>query len=417
MFKAFRYRLKPTEVQAESLRQVGGGCRWLWNHCLYLNKQEYEANKKFIFKNAMVASIPTLKKQYPWLGDLPSQALQQRVWDLDTAMKRCFRSGFGFPHFKRKDDQNDTFRVSQTNGHIKMTRDQIKIPKIGWIKWKRHRPIEGKLMSITVKQEGEHWYVVCLCRTGESPVLTDCAEEDIVGIDVGLKTFAVTSDGEVFEAGKPNLRRLKKAQRKLSRIDFLNKKNGIKKSNRRKVAKKKLVKLHAHIRKQRYDFHHKSSAAIAKQYTFAGMEDLNIKGMMKNHCLADKIGQQGWHSYRSMCEYKLTNKGGKVLLVDRFYPSSKTCSSCGHKQKMPLNVRVFECESCGVVLDRDLNAGINLKLWAIREINRAGIVRIYARGDTSDGQADMYACSYVSLNRENVEDTQVFDAHGSSARG
>ena len=417
MHKAFRYRLKPTELQETSLRQVGGGCRWLWNHCLYLNKQEYEISKKFIFKNAMVASIPALKKLNPWMADLPSQALQQRVWDLDTAMKRCFRSGFGFPHFKRKDDENDTFRVSQTNGHIKITRDAIKIPKIGWIKWKRHRPIEGQLMSITVKQEGDHWYVVCLCRTGDAPELDMCAEEDIVGIDVGLKTFAVTSDGEVFEAGKPDVRRLKKAQRKLSRIDHLNKKNGIKKSNRRKVAKKKLAKLHLQIRNQRLDFHHKASRQIANSYLFAGMEDLNIKGMMKNHCLADSIGKQGWHSYRSLCEYKLANKGGKVLLVDRFFPSSKTCSSCRHKQNMPLDKRIFDCESCGQVMDRDLNAGINLKLWAIREINRAGTVRIYARGDTSDGQAYMCACSYVSLNRENVEDTQVFDAHGSSARG
>jgi putative transposase len=414
MHKAFRYRLKPTELQEESLRQIGGGCRWLWNTMLAKNKAQYEANKTFVFKHEMIVSLPALKKLNSWMSDLPSQTLQQRCFDLDAAIQRCFRSGCGFPHFKRKDDASDTFRIPQTNGHIKITKDAIKIPKVGWIKWKRHRPIEGKLLSITVKQEGEHWYVVCLCRTGEAPELIDCAEEDIVGIDVGLKTFAITSDGEVFEAGKPNLRRLKKAQRKLSRIDSLNKKNGIKKSNRRKVAKKKLAKIHAHIRNQRSDFHHKASRQIANAYTFAGMEDLNIKGMVKNHCLADAISKQGWRSYRSMCEYKLARKGGKVLLVDRFFPSSKTCSSCGHKQNMPLNVRIFECESCGVVLDRDLNAGINLKLWAIREINRAGTVRIYARGDTSDGQADIYACSHVSLNREKFECDLAFETATSS---
>jgi hypothetical protein len=163
MHKAFQYRLKPNADQVENLRQIGGGCRWLWNTMLAKNKGRYQTDKKFVFKHEMIVSLPNLKKEHSWLGDLPSQSLQQKCWDLDTAMKRCFKSGFGFPHFKQKDDENDSFRIPQTNGHIKVRRSAIKIPKIGWIKWKRHRPIEGRLLSITVKQEGEHWYVSCLC--------------------------------------------------------------------------------------------------------------------------------------------------------------------------------------------------------------------------------------------------------------
>jgi putative transposase len=416
MHKAFKYRLKPTEKQVADLKQIGGGCRWLWNTMLAANQAKYADEKKFIFKHEMIVSLPQLKKDHPWLADLPSQSLQQRCWDLDTAMKRCFKSGFGFPRFKRKEDENDTFRIPQTNGHIQLSKNAIKLPKLGWIKWKQHRPTEGRLMSITVKQEGVHWYVVCLCELPDIEPITDTTEEDICGIDVGLKTFAVTSDGEMFDAFKLSLKRLKSAQRKLSRIDLLNKKNQIKKSNRRKKQKQKLRKLHAHVKNQRYDFHHKTSRQIANAYSFVGMEDLNIKGMMKNHCLADAIAKQGWSQFRSMIEYKLASKGGKLLLVDRFYPSSKTCSNCGHKQDMPLDKRVYECGSCGMVMDRDANAAMNLKKLAVNEINRAGTVRIYARGDSSNGQLGMSGCSYESMNREKIQVNDL-EAHASLGRG
>jgi transposase len=147
------------------------------------------------------------------------------------------------------------------------------------------------------------------------------------------------------------------------------------------------------------------------------MEDLNIKGMMKNHCLAGAIAKAGWNQFRGMVAYKLAARGGKVLLVDRFHPSTKCCSSCGHKQNMPLDQRIFECEACGFVMDRDANAAINLKLWAIREINRAGTARIYARGDTSIGDMaiDMSRC--VSLKREKFRDNLVLEAPASLGRG
>lgn len=383
---------------------------------LELNKARYEAEHKFVFKNDMVASLPALKKQHPWLSDLPSQALQQRCWDLDTAMKRCFKAGFGFPRFKRKDDETDTFRLSQTNEHIKITRDAIKIPKLGWIKWKRHRPIKGRLISITVKQEGEHWFVICLCDMGEVAAQISVCEDDITGIDLGLSHFAVTSDGEIFDVAKPDLKRIKKAQRKFSRIDVQNKKHQINRSKRRCKQKRILARLHAKIRYQRSDFHHKTSREIANLYVYAGMEDLNIKGMMKNHCLASAIAHAGWNQFRGMVGYKLAARGGKVLLVDRFHPSTKCRSSCGHKQDMPLNQRVFDCESCGLVMDRDANAAINLRLWVIREMHRAGIVRIYARGDTAIGDTAIDVSRCVSLKREKVGDNQVFDAAASSGR-
>ena len=318
---------------------------------------------------------------------------------MNNALERRFKSGFGFPRFKRKDDQADTFRIPNSPTCIKTNKKQIKIPKLGWIDWKRHRPLQGNLKSITIKQDGNHWYVICLCDDGKPSEITEINEFDVIGIDVGLKTFAVTSDGEVFESGKPNTKRLKKYQRKLSRNYLLNKKNQIKKSKRRNRIRLLVKKSYSQIKNQRYDFHQKASRQIANATSFAGMENLNIKGMMKNHCLADKIAQSGWRQFRDMLSYKLAAKGGKVLLVDRFYPSSKTCSACGHKQDMPLALRTFECGNCGISIDRDINAALNLKSWAIKEINRTGTVRIYARGDTAGG-VECFSTSHVSLNCE-----------------
>jgi putative transposase len=408
--KAFKYRLKPTSEQEGALRQTGGACRWLWNKMLEQNKAKYEQEKKFVFKYDLVGSLPKLKELHPWLKEMPSQSLQQRCWDLDTAMKRCFKSGFGFPKFKSKDDENDTFRISQTNGHIKVTRQAIKLPKLGWINWRRHRPIDGRLMSVTIKQEGIRWYAICLCDTGEVLNQISVCEDDIVGIDLGLSCFAMTSDGELFEKPAQCYQRLKHEQRKLSRIDESNKKQGITKSNRRLKQKQILAKTHRIISDQRYDFHHKTSREIANFYKFAGMEDLHIKGMMKNHCLAGSIAKAGWHSFRMMIRYKLKDQGGDLLLADRFYPSTKLCSSCGHKQAMTLADRTFTCESCGMEMNRDANAAINLKLWAMREMNRAGTVRIYARGDTAIGDEIRKSSRCVSLKREKFRDNQVLEA-------
>ena len=410
--KAFKFRLKPNKEQEQKLRQIGGSCRWLWNQMLNNNITLYEQTKKFIFAFDMCYMLPALKEQNPWLSEIPSQALQNRCKDLDKAIKKKLSQykgqNKGFPKFKSKHDQADTFRIPQQNNHIQINKKQIKIPKLGWIDWKRHRPLQGNLKSITIKQDGNNWYVICLCDDGKPTEITEINETDVIGIDVGLKTFAVTSDGEVFESGKPNTKRLKKYQRKLSKKK--------KQSKRRNKIKLLVKKSYSQIKNQRYDFHQKASRQIANATSFAGMENLNIKGMMKNRCLADKIGQSGWRQFRDMITYKLAAKGGKVLLVDRFYPSSKTCSSCGHKQDISLHVRTFECGGCGISIDRDINAALNLKSWAIKEINRTGTVRIYAQGDTAGG-VDCFSTSHVSLNCEKFGADLAFEPRPLQGRG
>lgn len=365
-------------------------------------KKHYASEKKFLFRNAMNTKLPDLKKVHPWLKDVPSQALQQKCGDLDKALQRAFKSKFGFPKFKLKSDNQDSFRITNSPKQFKIARQAIKMPKLGWIKWVRHRPIEGRLVSVTFKQEGNRWYAVCLCEVPDAAPVANVQDSEIIGIDLGLSSFAITSDGGVFDL--PDLsgtrKRIKKAQRKLSRLDRLNKKNNIKRSKRREKQRQKLAKLHRKLRDQRRDFHDKVSRQIANANTFVVMEDLATKNLMKNHRLSDAIGQSGWRQFRDLLQQKLHAKGGDIILVDRFYPSSQLCSCCGHRQKMPLSFRTYVCEGCGFSCDRDHNAAMNLLSYGIEQLSRAGTVRIHARGDTSGGLMSVDMGSYVSLNRE-----------------
>ena len=388
MFKAFKFRLKPSKEQEQQLIEWVGASRWLWNYYLKLNQDTYERTKKFVFKHEMITSLPELKKENEWLKKIPSQALQQKCMDLDVAIQRVWKQGNGFPKFKSKHiEHHNTFRITQTNGHIKPTKTQIQIPKMGWVKWKRYRPLEGKLKNITIKQENGYWWCVCLCDIGDISQITQANEDQLIGIDLGLKEFAITSDGEVFET--PKLYRSKQKKLKRKQQILARRKKG---SANREKARKALNKQHYRIKCQRQDFTHKASTAITKQYSFVAVEDLNIRGMVKNRHLAKAISDQGWAMFVEQLVYKSKMNGGNIVKIGRFKPSSKTCSSCGNIKDMPLHIRTYECE-CGLTLDRDINAAINIKNWC-------GTHRIYACGDTADGEKAIDFSSYVSMNQE-----------------
>jgi len=394
---AYKYKLKPTKEQENILRSCAGGCRWLWNHMLEENIRKHKEEKKFVFKHEMIVSLPKLKQEYEWLKEMPAQSLQQRLMDLDTAIRRCFKSGFGFPKFKSKNNQSDTFRIPNSPEQIHTNNKSIKIPKIGWMKWIRHRPHTGKLKSITIKQEGNDWFVICLCETQYANLISEVNTSDICGIDLGLESFCVLSDGTNIENERflyKKQQTLKRRQRKLSRLDV---KNNKKPTNRRKIAKQKLTKIHKDIKNTRNDFLHKVSTSIAKKWNVVGIEDLNVKGMIQNRRLAKSISDVGWSSFRNMLKYKMEQKGGYLMLIDRFYPSTKTCSSCGQIKDMELNERTYICE-CGLEMSRDLNAAINIKCEAINELHRHGTYRINGQGDTSGGGVAYDTSSHVSMN-------------------
>ena len=355
MNKGYKYKLKPTKEQIIQLQQIGGSCRFIWNYMLGLNIDQYKLDKTFIFKHKMITSIPNLKQINPWLSEVPSQSLQQRCIDLDNALKQKDKK---FPKFKKKTYNNDSFRIPQTNNHIKITNKQIQIPKLGWIKWKYHRPIQGQLKSITVKQENNNWYVVCLCELPDVDQIKNYNINQLVGIDLGLKDLAITSNNEILNT--PQF--FRKSQKKLGKLQRSLSNKKLRSKNRNK-ARLKVSKLHNKIKNQRLDYLHKASTQITNDYLFIGVEDLNIKGMSKNKKLSKSIQDQGWGLFLQQLEYKSLFNGVLTVRINRYLPSTKTCNNCGNIMLMPLNKRKYNCPVCGMLMDRDLNAAINIKKW------------------------------------------------------
>jgi putative transposase len=405
-YVAHKFRLKPTKEQANILESWCHINRFDWNHFLTSNQTKYQEDKKFIFYHEMAVSIPKLKKELEFLKQPPSQSLQGICQRLESAIKRIWQTESGFPHFKsKKKGDLPSIQIPQSSNQITWEKNWIKIPKLGKVKWAKHRPLAGKMISTTTKYEGGHWWIIVLCETKKS---TRLVGDDVGGIDLGLKDWVVTSDGEVFDIHPSLIKReeqVKKEQRQLSKK--------VKGSNNRTKQRKKLQRAHMKVRFARNDNAHKTSAAIAKQYSCVAVEDLNIKGMMKNRHLARRIAQVSWGQLKLYLGYK-TN----VKLVNRWYPSSKTCSRCGHKQQMPLQIRTFECESCGFVLDRDWNAAINLKNITF------GTKENHACGDTTIGDLAYDKSRYVSQKQEKFKaflDTSIqgfgLEAHESLARG
>ena len=384
-YLAHKYRLKPTKEQALVLKSWSDINRYVWNHFLAANQSRYQEEKKFIFYHEMATSIPALKKEHEFLKEPPSQSLQGICQRLESAIKRVWQTGKGFPHYKsKKRGDLPSIQIPQSSNQIKWTKTHIQLPKIGKVKWAKHRPLGGKLISTTTKYEGGHWWVVCLCEM-DKPLKSNGTEA--VGLDLGLKDWIVTSDGDVFDLHPYLLEKeeqVKKQQRQLAKKT--------KGSNNRSKQKTKLRRSWAKLRFARNDNAHKASREIANQYGFVAMEDLNIKGMMKNRCLARRVAQVSWGQMKSLLSYKT-----EVKLVDRWYPSSKTCSCCGAIKPMPLNIRTYECDSCGLVLERDLNAAINLRNITF------GTKENYACGDTSIGDLAIDEFRCVSMKQEKFE--------------
>lgn len=407
MYNAFKYRLKPTKEQEQILSSYAGSTRFIWNYFLDLNTKKYQEEKKFIFNQEMITSLPKLKLEINWLNDIPSQALQQKLLDLHRAIEQSFRSSKGFPKFKSKHHNNDSFRLIQVNQHIKPTKKQIKLPKIGWVKWVKHRPLEGKLKSITIKKENDCWWCVCLCDIGDcTKQLIDVYEDKIVGIDLGLIDFLTTSENEVIKT--PKLYRKKQKALAKQQRKHAKKQKG---SKNKEKERKKLNKIHFKIKCARQDFTHKTSTSITKRFGFIGVEDLNINGIKKR--FGKSVSDQGWAMFLNQLDYKSKKNGGKMVKIDRFAPSSKTCSNCGKKHDMPLSQRQMDCE-CGLNISRDLNAAINIKKWALDELNRCGTHRIQACGDTSIGLDDMSSNRYVLTKQEK---DSIFDREATFPSG
>lgn len=361
MLRAIKYELKPTKEQAVLIKQTCGCSRFVFNRGLDKKKKAYEVSKQNISIYELMKDVTSLKQteEYAFLKDVPSQALQQSLLDLDKAYKNFFKRGNkGFPKFKKK-GLNDSFRIP-VECKIDYSNWTVKIAKAGSVKvYKGHnKQIQGKIKSYTIKHTSTDRYFISFLY--EAPDLQPLNNGKAVGIDVGIKTFATLSDGQVFENQKylkSNLKKLRVLQRSASRKY----KKGVKtenQSNNWKKAMYRVAKLHEHIAFQRNDFQHKISRYIADHYSTVCVESLNIKGMVKNHHLSQAISDCAWSSFINKLEYKCD----KLIKIDKYFASSQTCHVCGNlnKETKKLSVRKWTCSQCGTIHDRDLNASINI---------------------------------------------------------
>ena len=317
--------------------------------------EQYKEDNTFIFAYSMNSLLPELKKEYDWLALSPAQSLQQKCQNLDTALKGCFRHGRGFPKFKAK--HRDTSGITFPQGwHLKGNR--INLPKLKGVKIKIHRDIPDtwNAGSCIIKRDrvGD-WFVSILYKIPDFEPAPNNVMNPI-GIDVGLKEFAVTSEAEII----PNPKFLGKSEKRLKMIqrNHSRKKKG---SANRERSRIKLAKAHRKIARQRKDFIKQSAASIAKKHDAVFVEDLNVKGMVRNHHLAKSIADVGWGMFIRELEWQCQKRSKHFAKIDRWYPSSKTCSACGWKNtELLLSDRVFVCRGCGTEIDRDLNAAFNI---------------------------------------------------------
>lgn len=346
---------------------------------LNLNITEYNENKKFIFKYDMNNLLPSMKKQEgtSWLKEIPSQCLQQKCQDLDTAIKLSFKSNTnknGFPKFKSRKTDESGIRFPE----FIIQNNKIVLPKMKLgIKITFYRELLGEARSLTIKKDKTGCYYASI--TVKIPDVEIVKEiKSVVGIDLGLKDFAMTSDSEVIENPKFG-RRYEKQTNKLQRSHSKKKKD----SKNREKARIKLARKHKSITNKRRNFLHQKAAAITKNNDLIVIEDLNVKGMLKNHHLAKSISDVSWGSFTIILKWHCEKRGKHLVRVDRWFPSSKLCSCCHNKDTdLKLSDRIYNCKECGLTIDRDLNAAFNIRDEGIRIFsNTVGATEIYACGD------------------------------------
>ena len=356
MYRSYKYRIYPTEPQKELIAKHIGSSRFVFNIALETKNAAYISAKHNYSAFDLVKQLPELKKELPWLKEVNSQSLQQAIQNMDIAFKKFFK-GAGFPKFKKKSNKG-SFSIPQ---NVIVENDLLIIPKFKeGIKMSLHRPTKGiiKSATISVTPTGKY-FVSILCDTKEElPTKAPIKENTTIGVDLGIKDFAITSEGEVFE----NPKYLRKAQ---SKLKYVQRKYSKYKGKR---TKKKLAKLHENVVNKRKDFLHKVSTQLIRENQTICLETLSVKNMVKNHNLAQAISDASWATFVSMLEYKAEWYGKNILRIGQFAPSSKTCS-CGVINKdLKLSDREWTCKSCGTTHDRDILAACNIKSFALKNI-------------------------------------------------
>lgn len=393
MLISHKITLNPNNKHATYFSRAAGVARFAYNWGLNEWQKKYDAHKldptqprpsQFLLRRELNA---IKADQFPWMLEVTKNAPQMAIIQLGLAFKNFFQKRADYPTFRKKGIDD---RFSLTNDQFKIDGSRIRIPKLGWVRMRETLRFAGKILSATISRRANRWYASIQVETPNNPHLTQAENQGVVGVDLGISALATFSTGEPAIVGpkahSQALLRLKRLSRAVSRKE--------KGSNNCKKAKIKLSKLHAKIYHIRQNALHQLTTDLTRRFHTIGIEDLNVKGMIKNRHLSRAISDMGFFEFRRQLEYKAEWRGGIVVVADRFYASSKICSFCGYKNDaLLLSQREWTCEDCHTTLDRDVNAAINLKNYAVSST-------VKARGEEGSGHDVRIKVKPASVKQE-----------------
>ncbi|WP_454754107.1 RNA-guided endonuclease InsQ/TnpB family protein [Cupriavidus necator] len=392
MLIAHRIALDANNAQATYLARAAGTARFAYNWALAEWKRHFEAWKADNTQprpsqHSLRRQLNAIKReQFPWMLEVTKNAPQMAIIQLGQAFQNFFAGRANYPKFRRKGEHD---RFTLTNDQFSIDGSRIRIPNLGWVRMRETLRFAGKIMSATISRVADRWFVSIAVAPPDSSHLPQAENQGTVGVDLGVSVLATLSTGEAVrgpKAHKALLGRLRRLSRSLSR-----KQKGS--ANRRK-AKAKLARLHARIAAIRADALHKLTTDLTRRFHTIGVEDLNVRGMVKNRRLARSVADMGFFEFRRQLEYKAAMRGGMVAMADRYFASSKICSACGHKlDTLPLSVREWTCPACGGVHDRDVNAAMNLKIMAVSST-------VSACGEEGSGRRRKTVAKPASMKQE-----------------
>lgn len=404
--RGYKTELNLNNEQRTACLKHAGCARFAYNWGLARAIAAYRATSNRPSAIELHRDLNALKQtDFPWMYEVSKCAMQEALRDLDTAYKHFFRrlkrkkegklkGKVGFPVFKKKSKGIGSFRLT---GSIHVFADAIQLPRLGRLRLHEqdYLPMNAKVLSATVSEEAGHWFVSV--QVEEEQDLPERTAPTAIGVDLGIKTLATLSDGTTFE----NPRALKHAQKRLRRLERQKSRRKKGSQNRKKTCRK-LAKQHARVAHIRRDATHTLTTYLVKHHALIAIEDLHVAGMLKNHKLAQAVSDSNFGEIRRQLTYKAEIYGTCLVVINRFYPSSKTCSACGYvKDELSLQERTFVCEACGMVLDRDVNAAMNLLHEALR---------------ITDSSSGSHACGQSSSGRLNGAGETALDEAGTNHR-